>query len=150
MQEVKAQIRCFKIGLEARIEASFDASLPFMEWLIPHAADVINRYLVGDDGRTAHYRVHAKNFGAKTCELGEQVFALHTTKKTATRKTSLATRWREATWAGFDNRSNEHLVVLAGRGMALQVRTVKMRPERLRKLWRLQMRQIQPTRIRRW
>ena len=70
VQEVKAQIRCFKIGLEARIEASFDASLPFMEWLIPHAADVINRYLVGEDGRTAYYRVHAKNFGAKTCELG--------------------------------------------------------------------------------
>ena len=50
-------------------------------------------------------------------------------KNKVTRKTSLATRWREATWAGFDIRSNEHLVVLAEGGMAVKVRTVKMRPE---------------------
>ena len=129
VQEAKAQIRCLKLGLEARIGAGFDASLPFMEWLIPHAADVINRCLVGEDGRTAYYRVHAKNFSAKVCELGEQVLALQKRKKKVTRKTSLATRWREATWAGFDTRSNEHLVVLAGGGMALKVRTVRMRPE---------------------
>ena len=43
--------------------------------MIPHASDVINRFLVGSDGRTAHYRVQLKNFNANTFEFGEQVLA---------------------------------------------------------------------------
>ena len=32
-----------------------------------------DRFLVGADGRTAHYRVHLKNFWGKVFEIGEQV-----------------------------------------------------------------------------
>ena len=60
VQEVKAQIRCVKLGVEARIQEKLDARWPVMEWIIPHASDLINRYLVGSDGRTAHYRIHAR------------------------------------------------------------------------------------------
>ena len=48
---------------------------PILEWMIPHASDVINRFLVGSDGRAAHYRARLKNFNAKTFEFGDQVLA---------------------------------------------------------------------------
>ena len=129
VQEVKAQIRCVRLGLEARIGGPVDAGQPVMEWLIPHSSDLINRYLVGDDGRTAHYRIHEKMFTAKVYEFGEQVLALLKRKQQTARKTSLATRWKEATWVGFSTRTNEHIVVVNDGGPAIKVRTLRPRPE---------------------
>ena len=45
VQEIKALITCLKIGLEARIGALYDAELAIMEWIIAHAAGLINRFL---------------------------------------------------------------------------------------------------------
>ena len=44
------------------------------------------------------------------------------------KKHTLAERWLDATWIGFDHRSHEHLVALAGSGPVLKVRTVRPRP----------------------
>ena len=38
-------------------------------------------------------------------------------------------RFHEATWVGFNGRSNEHIVVLSEGGPAIKVRTVRPRPE---------------------
>ena len=129
VQEVKAQMRCIKLGLEARIKKSVDARQPVMEWIIPHAADCINRFLIGEDGRTPHFRIHAKMFSAKVFEFGEQVLALPKRKRQVQRKTSLASRWHESTWLGFDTRSNEHIVAINKSGVAVKVRTLRPRPE---------------------
>ena len=46
VQEVKGEMRTIKLGLEARIEEEIDIKWPILEWIVPHAPDCINRYLV--------------------------------------------------------------------------------------------------------
>ena len=41
------------VGLEARIGVEITDTMAILEWMIPRAADATNRFLVGDDGRTA-------------------------------------------------------------------------------------------------
>ena len=128
VQEIKAQLRAIKLGLEARIEREVPVNCAALEWMIPHAAHTINRFLVGADGRTAHYRLYLKNFGGKTFEFGEQVLAKPKRKIKQVRRRTLDARFREATWVGYSGRSGEHVVVLPGGGPAIKVRTVKSRP----------------------
>ena len=105
-----------------------------VEWMIPHAADVINRFLVGSDCKTAYYRIHHRWFKAAVFEFGEQVWAkpvkqTNWNKATETkRKLSLRSNWIAGTWVGFNSRSNEHVIVLPGGGPAMRVRTVRARP----------------------
>lgn len=127
--EIKAQLRAVKIGLESRLKKKVDSELPILEWMIPHSGDLITRYLIGADGKTPYYRIYQKFFQGKAYEFGEQVHAkpkraMEDTKK----KRSLASKWRDGTWVGFDDRTNEHLVVLAS-GPAVRVRTVRPKAE---------------------
>ena len=55
VQEVKGQLRAIKLGLEARIGVEITDTMAILEWMIPQAAGTINRFLVGDGGRTAYY-----------------------------------------------------------------------------------------------
>ena len=71
IKEVKGQLKVTKFGFEGRN----GVEITDMEWMIPQAADTRNRFLVGDDGRTACYRVRHKNFHGKVYEFGEQVLA---------------------------------------------------------------------------
>ena len=75
MAEVKAQMKAIKIGLEMRIKKTIDPRLAIQERMIPHSADLINRFLVGADGKTAHSRIYGKNFNGTVFEMGEQVWA---------------------------------------------------------------------------
>ena len=42
------------MGLEARIGVEITDTMATLEWMIPQAADTINRFLFGHDGRTAY------------------------------------------------------------------------------------------------
>ena len=53
VQEVKAQLRAIKLGLESRIQKEIDSDMAILEWMIPQASDNINRFMIGKDGRTA-------------------------------------------------------------------------------------------------
>ena len=55
VQDVKAQMRAIKIGFEMRLQAPVIPTWAIIEWMIPHAADLINRFFVGADGKTAYY-----------------------------------------------------------------------------------------------
>ena len=134
--ELKAQMGAVKIGLEARIQKEFDARWPIIEWMVSHAANLINCFLMGSDGKTAHYRVHHKFFKGVVMEMGEQIWARPVRENSWTIKNknpklklSLKSSWIEATWVGFDDSTHEHLVVVPGTmGPALRVRTVRTRP----------------------
>ena len=75
MSEAKSQLRALKIGFEARLRSPVDVRWAIIEWIIPLASDLINKYLIGADGKTAHYRVHMRNFRGMAFECGEQVMA---------------------------------------------------------------------------
>ena len=119
VQEVKNQLRVTVCGLEARIRRAITETMAILEWMIPQAADTINRFLIGYDGRTASCRVRHKNFESNVYELGVQVLAKpKRNKKFFKGKEALEPRFHDATWVGYNDRSNEHIVVLAEGGPA--------------------------------
>ena len=65
----------------------------------------------------------------KTLEMGEQVWIKPKRKKTIQDRSNLAARWLDAAWVGFDEKSHEHLVVLAKGGPAMRVRSIRAKPE---------------------
>ena len=49
-----------KSALEVRLGQKITSSHPGLPWLIIHAANTLNRYAVGQDGRTAYHRLRAQ------------------------------------------------------------------------------------------
>ena len=97
--------------------------------MIPHACDMINRYLVGEDGRTAHYRLFNKHFHHNTLEYGEVVLAKPLRKPKQNRKRALKSRVVDGIWLGIHGQTNEHRVALPDGGPVIKVRTVIRRPD---------------------
>ena len=125
-QEVKCQFRATKLGLEARIQREIASAEAILEWMIPHAADAVNRLLLGMDGRAAYYRARLKNFSGKTFEFGEQVLAKPKRSNKALKKTgALEAKFHDTPWVGYNARGNERVVILQKGGPAIKVRTVR-------------------------
>ena len=55
-REIKKGIRCLKIDLERKLGKHLEESDPVLAWMPRHAADLINRYRRGDDGKTPEER----------------------------------------------------------------------------------------------
>ena len=74
------------------------------------------------------------NFHGKVFEFDEQVLAKpRRCNKQLKKKGALEPRFHDATWVGYNDRSNEHIVVLKEGGPAIKVRTV--RPKAGGELW---------------
>ena len=129
VQEVEGQLRP-KFGSEARIGVEITETVAILGWMTPQAADTINRFLDGDDGRTAYSRVRHRNFHGKVYEFGEQVLAKSKrSNKKVKKKGALEPTFHDATWVGYNDRSNEHIEVLMEGGPAIKVRTVRPNAE---------------------
>ena len=62
-----------KITLDSRAGECLPTALPIIIWFIEHADDVITRFRVGRDGKTARERIIGKQEVPPTAELGEIV-----------------------------------------------------------------------------
>ena len=89
--------------------------------MVELSAVLINRCLVGHDGKTPYSRLMEKNSSKEFVEFGERVLAKVTRCHTSTRK-------QAATWVDVAKKSNEHIVVRDGGGPAIRCRSVKRRP----------------------
>ena len=129
VQDVVGQARCLMLGLEARLKENLDPGLPFVQWLVRHAAFLLTRYSVGHDGLTPWRRLTGRNQTGVVVELGERVFAKLSLKRPATKrkakrgKKKLAARSVEGIWAGIYPRTGEHIVIRHD-GEAIRARTV--------------------------
>ena len=73
VQQVEEQIRVLKLGLQDRIGASIPTKAAIMTWLVPHAADSLNKLEVGSDGKTAYERLRGKKYRGELVEFGSTV-----------------------------------------------------------------------------
>ena len=55
-QRVQGQFRTLRDALETKIGQRLKESSPIIEWLVKAAADMINRFQVGEDGKTSFQR----------------------------------------------------------------------------------------------
>jgi hypothetical protein len=46
---------------------------PVLPWMVRHAAQVVNRYRIGEDGMPRHRRFNGRNFDKEVAEFGETV-----------------------------------------------------------------------------
>ena len=91
---------------------------------------MINRVLIGDDGRTAYYRVRHKHVSGKVYGFGEQMLAKpKRSNKQIKKQGALEPGFHDATLVGDNDGSNEHIVVLTEGGPTIKVRTVRPRAE---------------------
>ena len=102
--------------------------------MVESSAVLINRCLVGHDGKTPHSRLMGKNSSKELVEFGERVLAKVTRCHTSTRKQALMGRWEDAMWVGVAKKSNEHRSVkrrpFASRWSAEKVAEIEASPRK--------------------
>ena len=70
VQAVQEQVRVLRHGLEQRLGAKVSTHHPVMAWLVMHAADLISKFQVGSDGKTAYERLKGKPYKGEAVEYG--------------------------------------------------------------------------------
>ena len=119
------QVRAMKIGLQQRIGKAIKTDSKIMEWIVELSTVLLNRCLIGKDGRTPYHRLLGKDSRKPIIELGERILAKIARGPQARRRQALKSRWEDAIWVGIAKKSNEHIVVLEEGGPAIRCRTVK-------------------------
>ena len=128
VQEVKGQLKGNQIGIGGRNWRGNHGYHGHFGVDDPAGCGYDKQVLGCDDGRTAHYRVRHKNIHGKVFEFGGQVLAKpKRSNKQVKKKGALEPRFHDATWVGYNDRSNEHIVVLKEGGPAIKVRTVSQK-----------------------
>ena len=73
---VKGLIRTLKSSTESNLRTEIGPSHPLIPWIIEHAPQLKNRYMVGADGRTPTERLRGRGVQRPVYELGEKVLFL--------------------------------------------------------------------------
>ena len=95
-----------------------------MPWLIRHAAHIITRQRIRDDGRTAYQKMKGRRSNAKLVNFGEAV--LFKIPHTQHMPGKFEDKWELGNWVGFVMRTGAHLVGTP-KGV-FRVSTVRRRP----------------------
>ncbi len=133
VQDVTAQLRALKIGLEYRMKVKVHDNAPIMQWALEHAVFTLNKLNVHKgDGMTSHERLTGRKWRRQLVEIGEVVLAKLALRrrekgKAKKQKRKLAHRCVQAIWVGQVARTGEHIVVLDN-GDAMRCRTIKRVP----------------------
>ena len=132
VQDLTAQTRVLRIALEARLKEAVGEDTPVVEWMIEHAAFLLNKFSVGADGMTAWERLTGQKWRRPLVEFGEMVYAKMVIKnkrkgETKKQKKKFAPRALLAVWVGQMSRTGEH-VVIKPNGDAVKCRTIKRCP----------------------
>ena len=111
IQEVEGQLRTMKSALMDRLSTDVSEWGSIMSWMTEAAGQMITKFMVGKDGRTAHERVRGTRATRPMAEFGEKVvfkpYKAGTTNK-------LEPRWVEGVWLTVRERSGENVIGAAG------------------------------------
>ena len=106
IQEVEGHVRTLKIALEGRLKVSIPSETPIMMWLIEHAGDLMNRFRVGEDGRTPRERNTGKKDFPMMAEFGESVLYLPMDRDRG-QTAELDDKFFHGIWLGLEKTTNE-------------------------------------------
>ena len=108
VQDLVNHVRVLKLALETNINARIPSNHPIMAWLVEHAAYLLNRCMLGTDGRTAWGRMHGKEATERLCQFGEKVL-WYVPKKS---RAKLDVRWRHGIFLGRSMNSDQNFIGL--------------------------------------
>jgi hypothetical protein len=131
---VKGLLRVHLAALERRIGAKFPSGHPVLTWLVEHVGDIVSKYMVGLDGRTAYERLFGRPVREEGLEFGETLHWHH--RATRDMNVVLDARWSSGVWLGRRWGGVVHQVFANGkvheiRGVQRQPRDARWRREAL-------------------
>ncbi len=95
---VKGMLRTHLAALERKIGGKFPAGHPVLTWLVEHVTDIISKYAVGIDGKTAYERLFGRPLREEGLEFGETLHWKH--RPTQDMNVVLDARWSSGVWLG--------------------------------------------------
>ena len=113
VQSVAEQIRVVRSHLESRIKAKLPGTHAVTCWLVEHCADLLNKYQLGEDGRTAYHRLRGKSWRHEMVEFGEKVH-YRVNLKSLSHQYKLEGRWGEGFFMGIKWRTGESWIATDG------------------------------------
>jgi hypothetical protein len=131
---LKGLLRVHLAALERRIGAKFPSTHPVLTWLVEHVADIVSKYMVGVDGKTAYERLYGRPVREEGLEFGEIVHWRHRPSKDM--NVVLDARWSSGVWLGRSWGGVIHQIFAHGavhtiRGVQRQPREERWRKEAL-------------------
>jgi hypothetical protein len=127
---LKGLLRVHLAALERRIGARFPSNHPVLTWLVEHVGDLITKYMVGVDGKTAYERLFGRPVREEALEFGETLHWRHRPSKDM--NVVLDARWSSGVWLGRTWGGVIHQTF--ANGAIHTVRSVQRQPRDLR--WR--------------
>ena len=121
VQSVEEMVRVHKLALEGRLQQRLPVRHAVFAWLVEHAADVLNRYCVGRDGRTPFHRLRGRHCESHMAEFGALVMFRVAGK---VHGGNMQERWFTGVWLGKQLSSEEHLVMKAD-GLVVRARAIR-------------------------
>ena len=76
IKQVQGQYRTMRLSMQSSYKQVIPDDHVASVWLVPHSAQTLNRYLVGQDGKTARQRLRGRVFKTPLVEYGECVWYL--------------------------------------------------------------------------
>ena len=73
IKTVQGQIRTLKSALEEHYKTTFTEEHVMLPWLVAYASSLVNKFTIGEDGKTAHQRARCRKFSKPLPEFGECV-----------------------------------------------------------------------------
>ena len=70
VQSIAQQVRVLRHSLQCKLGAIVPGTHAVTCWLVEHAADLLNKYQLGEDGRTAYHRLRGKRWYHELVEFG--------------------------------------------------------------------------------
>ena len=119
------QLRTLLSQVQESTGLKLTSESPMFTWCVKHAQWLINRYLIGSDGKTAYSRSWSREYNGALCMFGEWIDA----KLPINRNVKIpkgGSQWFSGVYFGKDTEADE--VILGNENGVFKVRTVKRRP----------------------
>ena len=123
VQEIEGQVRVMKLALEDRIGRKIDPEAKVVTFMAEYAAYLVNRLLVGKDGKTQYERCRGKSSTVLGLEFGEKLFYK---KKIGNKMDKISSRWELGIFVGVRAKSGE--LWIATKEGVVKARSVRRLP----------------------
>ena len=104
IRRVQDKARTLKSHIEAETGLEVDKLEDVMSWIIRWSGELITRYHVGRDKKTAYERIRGKPCGKPMCQLGESVLYMPFDSP-KTNENKCEPRMKEGIWLGTNERT---------------------------------------------
>ena len=125
IRRVTGLTRTLKSALESRIGKQVPNNSSVIPWLVNHAANIINYFGIGEDGKTPMQKAKGVNNVRELPEFGELVLYIPSGARAA--KSKMDARWEFGVFLGVSPRSSE--VLVENNGQVSRVWSIRRLPE---------------------